>query len=117
MRFGFRNSMPRVTYDVLSDDNMSHARQCARLLRQGLRNCTSATAFENLNSPWKHYATKPDSTVYGGPKTPSASRVTLRVLQQKYRTGQKISMVTAYDYPSAVHVSFDSQCMTMKVTV
>lgn len=31
-------------------------------------------------------------------------RVTLRVLGEKYRKHEPITMVTAYDYPSAVHV-------------
>ena len=46
----------------------------------------------------------PENTVYGGPSTPAPQRVTLRTLGEKYRQGQLISMVTAYDYPSAVHV-------------
>lgn len=47
----------------------------------------------------------PENTVYGGPKpqTPS-QRVTLANLRQKYARGEPITMVTAYDYPSAVHV-------------
>ncbi|KAK8913847.1 hypothetical protein KSP39_PZI024325 [Platanthera zijinensis] len=47
----------------------------------------------------------PESTVYGGPK-PQASeqRVTINQLRQKYRRGDPITMVTAYDYPSAVHI-------------
>ena len=40
-----------------------------------------------------------------GPSAPSPKRVTLRTLRDKYRRGEPISMVTAYDYPSAVHVS------------
>ncbi|XP_074568205.1 3-methyl-2-oxobutanoate hydroxymethyltransferase 1, mitochondrial-like [Curcuma longa] len=47
----------------------------------------------------------PESTVYGGPKPQSpAQRVTLTHLRQKHRRGQPITVVTAYDYPSAVHV-------------
>lgn len=46
----------------------------------------------------------PEHAVYGGPISPSPKRVTLRTLQQKYAKGEPISMVTAYDYPSAVHV-------------
>lgn len=46
----------------------------------------------------------PENTVYGGPQTPSAQRVTLNQLLSKYRKGEPISVVTAYDYPSAVHV-------------
>ena len=39
-----------------------------------------------------------------GPSSPSPKRVTLRTLRDKYMRGEPISMVTAYDYPSAVHV-------------
>lgn len=42
--------------------------------------------------------------MYGGPTAPLPKQVTLRTLQSKYRKKQPISMVTAYDYPSAVHV-------------
>ncbi|KAL5974933.1 3-methyl-2-oxobutanoate hydroxymethyltransferase 1, mitochondrial [Asimina triloba] len=47
----------------------------------------------------------PENTVYGGPKpqTPN-QRVTLKHLQQKHAKGEPITMVTAYDYPSAVHL-------------
>ncbi|GAB4844532.1 3-methyl-2-oxobutanoate hydroxymethyltransferase 1, mitochondrial [Ancistrocladus abbreviatus] len=47
----------------------------------------------------------PENTVYGGPKTQNPDqRVTLTHLRQKHRKGEPITMVTAYDYPSAVHV-------------
>lgn len=44
--------------------------------------------------------------VYGGPSTSPSDRVTLRTLRGKYARGEKITMVTAYDYPSATHVSW-----------
>lgn len=50
------------------------------------------------------FSIQPENTVYSGPSAPSPKRVTLRTLQTKYRKGEPISMVTAYDYPSAVHV-------------
>ncbi|CAK9134374.1 unnamed protein product [Ilex paraguariensis] len=47
----------------------------------------------------------PENTVYGGPKPQNPDqRVTLTHLRQKYRKGEPITMVTAYDYPSAVHI-------------
>ncbi|KAF1863291.1 hypothetical protein Lal_00031376 [Lupinus albus] len=48
----------------------------------------------------------PENTVYSGPtpQTPNNKRVTLAQLRQKYKKNEPISMVTAYDYPSAVHV-------------
>ena len=51
------------------------------------------------------YSNLPDATVYGGPKAQTPSkRVTLRHLASKYIKKEPITMVTAYDYPSAVHV-------------
>jgi 3-methyl-2-oxobutanoate hydroxymethyltransferase len=47
----------------------------------------------------------PESTVYGGPKPQNPNqRVTLTHLKQKHRKGEPITVVTAYDYPSAVHL-------------
>jgi len=47
----------------------------------------------------------PENTVYGGPVDKSPlKRVTLRSLTDKYVAGVPLSMLTAYDYPSAVHV-------------
>jgi 3-methyl-2-oxobutanoate hydroxymethyltransferase len=45
--------------------------------------------------------------VYGGPSTAPSDRVTLRTLRAKYKRGEKITMVTAYDYPSATHVRWE----------
>lgn len=49
-------------------------------------------------------ATGPEATVYSGPATADRKRVTLRHIRKKYLAGDKLSMVTAYDYPSAKHV-------------
>ncbi|KAL8495098.1 hypothetical protein ACS0TY_019312 [Phlomoides rotata] len=47
----------------------------------------------------------PENTVYGGPKPQNPNqRVTLTNLRQKHKKGEPITMVTAYDYPSAVHL-------------
>ncbi|KAI3444488.1 hypothetical protein Pfo_001153 [Paulownia fortunei] len=47
----------------------------------------------------------PENSVYGGPKPQNHSqRVTLTHLRQKHKKGEPITMVTAYDYPSAVHL-------------
>ncbi|KAG0585026.1 hypothetical protein KC19_3G252000 [Ceratodon purpureus] len=60
-----------------------------------LSRCVETRSMSNL----------PESTVYGGPKSKSPwKRVTLRHLEAKYLTNQPITMVTAYDYPSGVHV-------------
>ncbi|KAL6128640.1 hypothetical protein ACLB2K_071995 [Fragaria x ananassa] len=47
----------------------------------------------------------PENTVYGGPKSQSSDqRVTVTQIKQKHKKGEPITMVTAYDYPSAVHL-------------
>lgn len=47
----------------------------------------------------------PEDTVYGGPKNQNPNqRVTLTHIRQKHRKAQPITVVTAYDYPSAVHL-------------
>lgn len=58
------------------------------------------------------YSNQPEERVYSGPQASSsdngtslkARNTTLRSLQQKYHKGIPLTMVTAYDYPSAVHV-------------
>lgn len=43
--------------------------------------------------------------MYGGPKNQNPNqRVTLTQIRQKHRKAQPITVVTAYDYPSAVHL-------------
>ncbi|XP_057424080.1 3-methyl-2-oxobutanoate hydroxymethyltransferase 2, mitochondrial-like [Lotus japonicus] len=47
----------------------------------------------------------PENTVYSGPISQNSNqRVTLAQLRQKHKKSEPISMVTAYDYPSAVPV-------------
>ncbi|KAL1366977.1 hypothetical protein AAHE18_02G017800 [Arachis hypogaea] len=47
----------------------------------------------------------PENTVYSGPTPQTANqRTTLMQLRQKHRNSKPITMVTAYDYPSAVHL-------------
>ncbi len=48
---------------------------------------------------------EPQGSVYTGPSSPPPKRVTLKTLRTKYQKKEPITMVTAYDYPSAVHVS------------
>ncbi len=48
--------------------------------------------------------------MYSGPRAPAPARVTLRTLRAKYARGEPLTMVTAYDYPSAVHV----RCFCMR---
>ncbi|KAL4373479.1 hypothetical protein HN51_007368 [Arachis hypogaea] len=47
----------------------------------------------------------PENTVYSGPTPQTANQITtLTQLRQKHRNSKPITMVTAYDYPSAVHL-------------
>lgn len=52
---------------------------------------------------------QPEDTVYSGPQSAPPRRVTLRTIRQMYAKNEPLSMVTAYDYPSAVHVSGSSR--------
>lgn len=85
MSIGMHNLQPlylRVTSQKLMYSFCSGRRQLTRML-------------SNL----------PEATVYTGPQPQDATkRVTLRTIRQKYAKGEPLSMVTAYDYPSAVHV-------------
>ena len=54
---------------------------------------------------------QPEDTVYSGPQSAPPRRVTLRTIRQMYAKNEPLSMVTAYDYPSAVHVSSASRHM------
>lgn len=76
-----------------------HFRQC----RRGAGEASSgyaAFSYQNV----RELSNLPESTIYSGPQAASAKRVTLRTLQEKYAAREPLSMVTAYDYPSAVHV-------------
>ena len=64
----------------------------------------ATSAARGLCTTWPAQATGPDATVYSGPTTADRKRVTLRHIRKKYLEGGKLSMVTAYDYPSAKHV-------------
>ncbi|KAI4376859.1 hypothetical protein MLD38_014569 [Melastoma candidum] len=47
----------------------------------------------------------PENTVYGGPKPQSPNhRITLAQLHLKHHKSLPITVATAYDYPSAVHL-------------
>ena len=63
-----------------------------------------ALACQTTSQDARWYATKPDATVYSGPSASKPDRVSLRQLRKKYAQREKLSMVTAYDYPSAAHV-------------
>ena len=60
---------------------------------------------------------QPEDTVYSGPQSAPPRRVTLRTIRQMYAKNEPLSMVTAYDYPSAVHVSSAScHCIAHRMT-
>lgn len=85
-----------------------------RILSSYCRNANSASYSlqsiinSNINNYWKirPLSNVPENTVYGGPKPQNPNqRVTLNHLKQKHQKGMPITMVTAYDYPSAVHLN------------
>lgn len=67
----------------------------------------------SIGSTTRSHSNKPEHPVYSGPSSPSPSRVTLRSIRQKYAKGIPITMITAYDYPSAVHVDLAGMDMLL----
>lgn len=79
----------------------------AAIAQSGLNNFSGLRTFSPhvLSGTLRSFANVPDAAVYSGPVSPSSvKRFTLRQLRSKYAAGKPISMLTAYDYPSAVHV-------------
>lgn len=65
------------------------------------------TFLKRTTSTWiiRQLSNVPENTVYGGPKPQiPEQRVTLAHLTKKHKDKLPITMVTAYDYPAAVHV-------------
>ncbi|KAG9158434.1 hypothetical protein Leryth_013180 [Lithospermum erythrorhizon] len=76
---------------------------CSYLVKK--RQCYTPVGVRFPNNMIRCMSNVPENTVYGGPKPQSANqRVTLTNLRQKHKKGEPITMVTAYDYPSAVHL-------------
>ena len=70
-----------------------------------LQGCAGQRALSRV------YSNLPEATVYSGPQDQERiKRITLRTIRQKFLKGEPLSMVTAYDYPSAVHVSHPCLC-------
>ncbi|XP_054793337.1 3-methyl-2-oxobutanoate hydroxymethyltransferase 1, mitochondrial-like [Prosopis cineraria] len=68
-----------------------------------LRRASSSSCSSLLRN--RGFSNLPDDTVYAGPTSQASIKtVTLAYLRQKHRMGEPITMVTAYDYPSAVHL-------------
>eukprot|EP00798_Chlamydomonas_sp_ICE-L_P028055 gene28055-31156_t len=74
---------------------MDHGHQlCQKLLPTKLQQLTHTRGF----------AQSPENVVYSGPTSTAPKRVTLRTLRSKHAKNEPITMCTAYDYPSAVHM-------------
>ncbi|KAL2233848.1 3-methyl-2-oxobutanoate hydroxymethyltransferase 1, mitochondrial [Sesamum indicum] len=74
-------------------------------LCKGLRRASISNHSNPGLALMRYLSNVPENTVYGGP-TPQnhTQRITLTNLRQKVKRGEPITMVTAYDYPSAVHL-------------
>ncbi|GIL47673.1 hypothetical protein Vafri_4438 [Volvox africanus] len=87
---------------------LGHAVQMSSYGRQSRKDLPAlATAMPAmLAAPQcrRQMSVQPEAAVYSGPSPRSPTRVTLRTIRKKYESGEPLSMVTAYDYPSAVHV-------------
>ncbi|GJP30397.1 hypothetical protein CLOM_g1035 [Closterium sp. NIES-68] len=91
--------LPHGSFSRLS---LSSLHQSLSKLQDSL---VSGSTLHQFSCHHRSFSNLPDSTVYGGPKPESQrQRVTLQQVGSKYRRGEPIVMVTAYDYPSAVHV-------------
>ena len=107
----FRTKLPLVTFHALAPTPSpwrQYAHSPATLISRASGASGAAPAW--LVGGFRSFSIQPENTVYGGPSAPAPQRVTLRTLAEKYRQGQLISMVTAYDYPSAVHVCTPLSC-------
>ncbi|XP_077223664.1 3-methyl-2-oxobutanoate hydroxymethyltransferase 1, mitochondrial-like [Tasmannia lanceolata] len=88
----------------------SYLARITRLASLLPRVATTATVGSSLLFHWwmrdrRWMSNVPENTVYGGPKPQNHNqRVTLNHLKNKHRKGEPITMVTTYDYPSAVHL-------------
>ena len=72
-------------------------------LRRLVRICEERFNEGLFTSRWFSAASiRPTESVYGGQR--STRPITQRVIRDKFLQGETLSMVTAYDYPSAVHV-------------
>lgn len=80
---------------------LSRNRSMMSFLRSILRATTHHRS--SLKTHIRPFSNLPENTVYSGPKQQN-QRVTLSQLRLKHRNSQPITMVTAYDYPSAVHL-------------
>lgn len=84
------------------------------VLRYGARTLASLFNATSVFS-WRAFAAsiRPPETVYSGEKT--IRPVTKQTIVKKFKQGEPLTMVTAYDYPSAVHVRLKSQSKGSKV--
>ncbi|XP_027150527.1 3-methyl-2-oxobutanoate hydroxymethyltransferase 1, mitochondrial-like isoform X1 [Coffea eugenioides] len=74
-------------------------------IRKSLGFITKRESFSKILLGTGCLSNVPENTVYGGPKPQDPNqRVTLTNLRQKHKKWEPITMVTAYDYPSAVHL-------------
>lgn len=85
----------------------------ARIAAAGAATKKMPWLLRRQRAAWRLLSNAPETTVYGGgagngrpqqQDSAAARRVTLATLRGKYRRGEPITMVTAYDYSSAVHV-------------
>ncbi|XBI16912.1 hypothetical protein VPH35_059080 [Triticum aestivum] len=96
---------PKFSFSVSKDSRRSRVAPTNHTRTPPLRTMATGHAFRRLAR--RMLSNVPESTVYGGPRPQEAAaarRVTVTTLRGKHRRGEPITVVTAYDYPSAVHV-------------
>uniref|UniRef100_A0A453EH65 3-methyl-2-oxobutanoate hydroxymethyltransferase n=5 Tax=Triticinae TaxID=1648030 RepID=A0A453EH65_AEGTS len=95
----------KFSFSVSKDSRRSRVAPTNHTRTPPLRTMATGHAFRRLAR--RMLSNVPESTVYGGPRPQEAAaarRVTVTTLRGKHRRGEPITVVTAYDYPSAVHV-------------
>ena len=100
--------------------------KAAALLKKMFASRTVMKSFSSVRGPFsrpthaktlKCTSNQPENAVCGGPKLQNPNqRVKLTHLRQKHRRGEPITMVTAYDYPSAVHLELAGIDICLVVT-
>jgi len=91
--------------NVITTHHQHPFRSTMALFRTLSRRATILRSSHHLLQRSAAMSNVPENTVYGGPKLQNPDqRVTLAHLRQKHRNGEPITMVTAYDYPSSVHL-------------
>mmetsp|Transcript_14980 Transcript_14980/g.42054 ORF Transcript_14980/g.42054 Transcript_14980/m.42054 type:complete len:296 (-) Transcript_14980:563-1450(-) len=74
-----------------------------RVARSVLR-CSAGVGTRTFEGAKQVSSLAPEQAVYSGPQSRSPGTTNLGSIRRMYESGEPIVMITAYDYPSAVHI-------------